>query len=85
MSNKESDKEIPKLKIKKLLKMLYQEIKNPKLGKSKEAKFWLKLFTLGIKNRYWKKEDNLEHVLEILKNWAGLVDESFEESLIYVI
>lgn len=80
-----SEIEPNKLKIETLLKMMKQEMENPKIGKSEEAKFWFQIFALGIKNHHWKKEDTWEHVSEILKKWKKDINKSFNEQLDYVV
>lgn len=75
------EKEPEKFKIQEILKMLKQEIQNPKTGNFAEACFWYAIFVNGVRKGFWKKQDSLEHVVKVMKS----IGESFEERLEYVI
>ena len=74
-----------KLKVETLLKMMKQEMEKPKIGKSKEAKYWFLILSAGIKNHHWKKTDTWLHVSEVLAEWIKDINKSFDKSLSYVI
>lgn len=72
----ENDEEAAKIPVKTILKILKQELKE-----NKEARLWFQLLFLGIKQKFWKPEDSLEHAVQIMKS----IGKSFEEPLDYVV
>ena len=77
----ETNEETGKISVQEMLKILRQEALNPQLNKSKQAKFWYQLLFFGIKLKFWKPQDSLEHAIKTMKAF----NESFEEKLPYVV
>ena len=81
MKNEKANEEIGKIPLRELLKVLEQEMKDPKFGKSEMAKQLIILLLAGNKKGLWSGCTSLEEFREKL---SAMID-SFEKKLPYVV